>query len=212
MRGVENCMATCISFSRSVLLFLQSVNWPLHALRIYTHAIIAAENTVFVTKKTYLALSNAFTDEEYVFFKNDPVPYSRQKVLLSGPATSEPEWTYNLTRNTFTAANRSARYARLPWLSAIIKYNDMKLYSLDEFIDTLRFSEVGSTPPDAPTLLSAWSLFSGVVLDKSLEMSLLVIDQEGNEERFTLHRRAFIVEELDEVQFLPDLDSREETT
>lgn len=87
----------------------------------------------------------------------------------------------------------------------------MKLYSLDEFIDTMRFSEIGANPPDVQTLLSAWSLFSGIVLDKNLEMNLIVINNDGNEDRFALHTRPFIVEELDEVQLLPDL-LREETT
>lgn len=211
MRTVENCMLSFLSFSRAVLLYLQGVNWRLHALHIYTYSIAALVNTQFVAKKTYVALSNAVTDEEYVFFKNDPVPYSLQKVVYSGPATSDPVWTYNLTKNTFTAANRSTRYMRLPWLSSIIKYNDMKLYSLDEFIDTMRFSEIGATPPDVQILLSAWSLFSGIVLDKNLEMNLIVINHDGNEDRFALHTRSFIVEELDEVQLLPDL-LREETT
>ena len=212
MRGAENCMAFCFSASRSVIAFLQSVNWSLHALRIYVAALNAIDTTTYVSKKTYLALSNAVNDEQYIFFKNDPVPYPLQKVVSSGPATCEPKWTYNLTKNTFTASNRSGRYVKLPWLSAVIKYNDMRLYSLDEFVDTVRFSESNGIPPDAQTLLSAWSLFTGNVLDKNLEMNLLIIDGEGNEERFVLHKKPFFIEELDEVQMLPDLEAREETT
>lgn len=204
-------MEFCISSTRSTLAFLQSVNWPLHALRIYTYVLTAIETTTFVGKKTYLAVSNAITDEQYVFFKNDPVPYPFHKISSSRAAACEPAWTYNLTKNTFTASNRSARYVRLPWLSAVIKYNDMKLYSLDDFIDTVRFSEMNGTHPDAQTLLSAWSLFTGNVLDKNLEMDLLIIDGDGNEEIFVLHKKPFFIEELDELQLLAN-EVREETT
>lgn len=210
MRGVENCMSFCISFTRSAVALLQSVNWPLHALRIYVNTLAALETTVFVSKKTYLAISNAVNDEQYIFFKNDPVPYPLPKVVFSGPAACEPEWTYNLTKNTFTASNRSGRYVKLPWLSAVIKYNDMKLYSLDEFIDTVKFSEINMNPPDAQTLLSAWSLFTGNILDKNLEMNLIIIDSEGNEVRTILHKKPLFIEDMDEIQFLSDL--REETT
>ncbi len=86
----------------------------------------------------------------------------------------------------------------------------MKLYSLDEFIDTVKFSEINMNPPDAQTLLSAWSLFTGNILDKNLEMNLIIIDSEGNEVRTILHKKPLFIEDMDEIQFLSDL--REETT
>jgi hypothetical protein len=206
MKTFQNCIASCIFYSRTILLILQSVNWSLLALRIYVHSLNAVDTTRFFVKKTYLALNTAFTDEQYIFYRNDPVPYSLGKVVASGPAMPEPEWIYNLTRTRFTAPDSSMKPLKLPWLSAVIKYNDMKLYSLDSYIDTVTFSNYSRIPPNPEIIIAAWSLTTGIILDKNLEMKLLVITNEGNEEVFHLHSKPLFIEDLDEIQLLSDIE------
>ena len=74
---------------------------------------------------------------------------------------------------------------------------NLTLYDITEFVESIRFFHdegVPSVPsatsvPSAEHVLSAWSLESGILLNKSGSLVLSVIDENGEGEDIPLYQR-----------------------
>lgn len=130
------------------------------------------------------AVYGAFQPNDYVFFPEYLLPISATKVSTEGPATARPFWYYNPKTRIFSKTQDAKGFPkRFSFLSAQITFNSMNLYSLDDFLASHTF--VGDMPPPL-VLIGAWSLSTGVVLDKSLfDLKILVIDENGEEKSFS---------------------------
>lgn len=135
-------------------------------------------------------------DDIYVFFKDSSYPYSVLDVQLSGSGTPEIEWYYNASTHTFLtsrlyANSQSYHTHHIPYLTAEVKYNDLILYDISDFINSVRWAGEESEPmPNVDHLISAWSLSSGVVLKRSPQMNLCVINTDGEEVKIPLRNEA----------------------
>lgn len=167
---------------------VNSINWTLVAIRTWTLLYNAFTTSVWASKKTYAAITDAFSEEVYVFFKGDSTPYHSRHVTLDGPGIASVAWTYNKNTKTFKSSNATtqthAKY--LEWLSASIQYNGLNLYSLDDVIEGTHYLDSTGTMPSNDILVAAWSLSSGIVLDKTIDLKLFIIHSDGREETVSL--------------------------
>ncbi len=170
---------------------LLSVNWTLLALRTWNILYTALNTGVWATKKTYAAVTDAFSEEKYVFFKGDSTPYPVRRVVLDGPGIASVAWTYNKNTKTFVSSTAAAHThpKYLEWLSASIQYNNLNLYSLDDLIEGTHFLDGSGTMPSNDILVACWSLSSGVVLDKTIDLKLFIIHSDGREETVSLWKQ-----------------------
>lgn len=149
-----------------------------------------------VAQKTGRAVRDSFRDELYVFFEGSSFPYKLDDVHLDSPGVPAVEWYYNATTNTFITARlyaNSQHFVKhhIPYLAAQIKYNDLTLYDISEFIDSVRWAgEEGEVMPNVDHLVSAWTLSSGIVLRRSNTMVLSVINTDGNDAQIPLRNEA----------------------
>lgn len=179
----------------------------LHLNEIYIQSMVyllrflgaSAEVLQFV----WLLLSNVghgvkrtFKEDVYVFFKDCSYPYSINDIKLNCSGVPDIEWYYNATTNTFLTArlfNSSESYhtQHIPYLAAEVKYNDLTLYDVSEFINGVRWAgNEDEAMPNISQLISAWSINSKIVLKRSEQMNLCVINTDGNETRIPLRNEA----------------------
>jgi hypothetical protein len=141
-------------------------------------------------------VKRSFQDDIYVFFKGSSYPYYINDVQLNRSGMPEIEWYYNAATNTFLTSrlytnSQSYHTHHIPFLTAEVKYNDLTLYDVSEFMNSVRWAgEDGEPMPDVNILMSAWSLSSGIVLKRSDQMNLVVINTDGIETNVPLRNQA----------------------
>ncbi len=120
----------------------------------------------------------------YIFFKGSSHPYRMQDYSLTGPGVAPIEWYYNaetkrfVSRLLYTTTNEYNTH-HLEWLSGQIKYNDLVLYDITDYLQQVRWA--GVTRPSTSHVLAAWSLHSGIVLNTVDGLTLQVINSDGTE-------------------------------
>ena len=135
--------------------------------------------------------------DTYYFFEGYDAAYKASDYTRSGPGVPPVEWVYDSKKKTFMNPMGSQRSHHLPWLSAEIKHMNLTLYDITAFVESIRFFHdegVPSVPsatsvPSAEHVLSAWSLESGILLNKSGSLVLSVIDENGEGEDIPLYQR-----------------------
>ena len=121
---------------------------------------------------------------EYIFFDKYYTPFASLDLNMVGPGLPAIEWFYNPDTSVFYKSIENTQFSRLPWLAASIYFNEMKLYSMDDFIDTVRYDTESSKMPSPAVLVGAWSLNRGILLDRNLDLVLRVINEDGEETEF----------------------------
>jgi hypothetical protein len=152
--------------------------------------------TKSVTEFTYTvgkSVWKTLQPDTYYFFQGYDAAYKASDYTRSGPGVPPVEWLYDSKKKTFMNPMGSQRSHHLPWLSAEIKHMNLTLYDITEFVESIRyFHDEGSSAtwvPSAEHVLSAWSLESGILLDKSGSLVLSVIDENGDGEEIPLYQR-----------------------
>ena len=141
-------------------------------------------------------VKKTFQDEQFVFFKDTSYPYLLSDIKLNSPGVPDVEWYYNSKTHTFLTArlyNNSQAYHphHIPYLTAEIRYNNLVLYDISEFINSVRWAgEESEAMPNLDHLISVWSLSSGIVLQRSAGMTLSVINTDGAEVQIPLRPQA----------------------
>lgn len=135
-------------------------------------------------------VKKTFHEDVYVFFKNSSYPYLLDDIHLDSPGVPEIQWYYNAKTRTFLTArlyNTSQDYHphHISYLTAEVCYNDLNLYDVSEFFNSIRWAGEGSMP-SIYHLISAWSLSSGIVLKRSPHMIVAAINTDGDEVRIPL--------------------------
>ena len=120
----------------------------------------------------------------YIFFKGSSYPYRMQDYSLTGPGVAPIEWYYNAETKRFASslvANTPNEYMthHFEWLSGQIKYNDLVLYDISDYLQQARWA--GTVRPSISHVLAAWSLHSGIVLNVVDGLTLQVIKSDGTE-------------------------------
>lgn len=155
----------------------------------FLHALILVKSflvTLFsVTSKISSRLLTAVSPREYVFFTGYTTPFLSHMVQKNGPGTPNVNWTYDLDTNILRKGSDTGALQNIPWLSASISFNKMNLYSLDDFIDRVKFINSKNEPPPPAILVGAWTLLTGNVLNNDLNLQLNVINDEGEELTFS---------------------------
>lgn len=123
----------------------------------------------------------------YFFYLGYNSPYKASDYKMKGPGIPSIEWFYDSSKKTFTTPNGSSVSRRFPWLSAEIKHVDLTLYDITDFIDSLRYYNDDETGPSAERVISAWSIESGIVLDKVGLLKLSVINEDGESQDIILY-------------------------
>lgn len=144
--------------------------------------LIFVKNILYVVFSTgttvTLRLFDASRVREYIFLNGYTTPFLSHQVKTTLPGVPEVTWTYNLDTNILRRDD-AAPLKNMPWLSGSIRYNGMKLYCLDDFIGTVKYSNSRDEPPPPAVIVGAWSLYTGIVLNNQLNMELSVITDEG---------------------------------
>jgi hypothetical protein len=153
-------------------------------LRIYDVFTNFLEGLYSFTVRTTQRVALLTYEQKYVFFTGYTTPYDANKVALNKPGIPSIAWVYNLETNVISDSAATSTATRnvksLPWLSAAIRYNGLQLYSLDGFINTVKYSSERAMPPPA-IIVGSWTIQTGIVLDNKLTLSLFVITDHGEE-------------------------------
>jgi hypothetical protein len=160
----------------------------LYAIQCLRLAFLLLNTGYTVTKRVSKGLIRSLQEEVYVFFANTPYAYRMQDTVLTGPGVPPVQWYYKASTKQFISGalyNATDDYVfhHLPYLSAEIKYNNLNLYDISEFLEGIRWA--GEQAPTPAVLLSVWSLTSGVVLNTN-GFSLAVISEQGQEQTIAL--------------------------
>ena len=152
------------------------------ALSVAWGYISAVKNSIVdMGRKVYRALM----PDTYIFFGTSAQPYRMTDVNTSGPAVAPISWYYDADTRFFVSSrvyNNETYYRghHLPFLSAQIKYHDLCLYDISDFIETVKWVGVdGEKHPPIPFILAAWTLRTGIVVQDSEFLRLEVIDDNG---------------------------------
>jgi hypothetical protein len=163
-------------FGLQTLLFLQLL-WT-----IFSRASTA-------TQKVSMGVLRSIQTQMYVFFQGSYYPYRAQTTMLAGPGIAPVEWYYNADTKVFissTVYNSTNEYQtyHLEWLAAEVKYNDLVLYDISDYIQQVRWA--GAERPRASLVMTAWSIHSGIVLNFRDGLNLKTINEDGTESSLPL--------------------------
>jgi hypothetical protein len=125
----------------------------------------------------------------YVFFEHSNHPYRAQEIHLTGAGVAPVEWYYDADKSLFIS---SALYTtttdyetnHLEWLCGQIKYNNLVLYDISEFLQQIRWA--GRVKPSVSRVLAVWSLHSGIILNAGEGLTLQTINEDGTESTLVL--------------------------
>ena len=145
-----------------------------------------SNKTIVVSKSVVRGLQH----KSYIFFQGSTYPYRLQDYALSGPGVAPVEWFYDADKKLFLSSalyNTSTEYNthHFQWLTGEIKYNNLVLYDISEFLEDMKWA--GASAPSPSHVLSAWSLYSGIVLNNKDGLVLHTINADGTESNLNLH-------------------------
>jgi len=160
------------------------------------------------TKRMYAKFLNAFSPENYLFFDINDTVYPEHLVNLSANLSATPVWTYSKDTTTFRLYGEKGRLVplTLPYLSLEIVLDGEVLYDITEYIENLKVYTTDTSDGPFPSLvsvLSAWSLHSGVILDNNKAIVYRIITDSGD----TLEVRQY-----EECDVMEDEELQAETT
>ena len=142
---------------------------------------MAWDFTIEIVSFTGTLLKNvhrSFEPNVFVFFKDSYYPYRLAELYLNSPGSAEIEWYYDAGKKLFYQSNSELHGSRhFPYLSSEIKYNDLTLYDISEFIEAMHWS--ARQAPSAEYILGIWMMQKGIVLSKR-HLNLSVINEEGD--------------------------------
>jgi hypothetical protein len=175
------------NYNAEVLVVVQRVG--IHALLFLQLAWTLLSRAASTTQTLSLGVVRSFQTQLYVFFQNIPYPYRAQTTTLAGPGVPPIEWYYNADTKVFlssTIYNTTHEYHthHLEWLSGEIRYNDLVLYDVSEYLQQVRWA--GTARPNPSVLLAAWSIHSGIVLNLRDGLILKTINEDGSESSLQL--------------------------
>ena len=163
-----------------------SVHWSLQAAAFlnmtWTVLQVIGRFAGDISKGIYRAIQ----PDTYIFFSGEAHPYRLSDVCMQGPGVAPIAWNYNARSHTFISGllfDNAQEYVthHLPFLACEIKYNDLVLYDISDFVEKIRWAGAPSQEHPSPRLiLAAWTLESGVVLQHSDSLKLSAINDSGD--------------------------------
>ncbi len=141
------------------------------------------------TQTVSLGVVRSLQTQLYVFFQDKPYPYRAQVTTLAGPGIPPIEWYYNADTKVFVSSNlynttNEYHTHHFEWLMGEIRYNDLVLYDISEFLQQARWA--GTSRPSPSLILAAWSIHSGIVLNLRDGLVLKTINEDGSESALQL--------------------------
>lgn len=153
------------------------------------------------TQTISVGVMRSLQSQTYVFFQGSNYPYRLQDFSTTGPGVAPVEWYYDADKKVFLSSNlynTTTEYTaqHLEWLSGQIKYNNLVLYDITEFLQEVKWAcnlgpgdaracnlgpGAGNSKPSAARVLSAWSIHSGIVLNFVEGITLATINEDGTE-------------------------------
>ncbi len=168
-------------------LWIFSAEASLQALLWFNFIITLAYQGFTIVSKVGKGILRSIQSESYVFFSDSYHPYRIQDINLHAPGVASVEWYYDADKKIFIAAplyENSSDYSprHFPYLSGEVRYNDLTLHDISDFLNELRWVGNGGAP-SPKHILAAWSLYSGIVLLHNKDhLTLQCIMDTGNEE------------------------------
>jgi len=159
---------------------LRDIRWDMVAMRVYMAVnYLAAGTHKLVTRLSETAMPNV-----WVLFEGYNAFLPLWKVYAKDAATAPIAMYFAPENYAMYLGLESDAKKKLPWLSAQIKYKDITLYSLDEFVEKIRYEDMLVMTP--ASIVAAWSVTQGVILNTNLELTLEVIDDRANLRHFPI--------------------------
>lgn len=144
--------------------------------------------------------------DEYIFFEgySTAIPISNPK-FAGGPGLAKFQWIYNCKTKllTYWGTEEESRTHHIPWLSATIHCNPELFFTLDEFINTLKYKTSGPLP-SPNVLVAAWSLENETYFHPSENLEITVIDENGEEKKFSIWSKDPIDAEENTYEMRPE--------
>jgi len=158
-------------------------------LTAYNSIETTVSSSWYRARTLYTNLSDALKEKRYILFEAIPAPYLASMVSPSVLSSAVPEWYYipdrdcfvewNVTSSVETVMKENAR--DLPILSMEIIDSHGVVYDLTEFIQATQvYSLTNHLFPCIAHILSAWSVYSGIVLNPTKGLLARIIDIHAN--------------------------------
>jgi hypothetical protein len=136
-------------------------------------------------------LIDALKPEYFVFFDQIDMPYPEKLVNVTANLSAEPVWRYSKDTHTFFEWGYGCPILplSLPYLSMEILVNGTVHYDLSEFVSKVKvccpdFS--AASYPCFSSIIGAWMLDSGVVLDPKKTVVVRIIDDTAETHEITM--------------------------
>lgn len=136
----------------------------------------------------------ALKPEYFVFFDQIDMPYPEHLVNVSANLSAQPAWRYSKDMHTFfewglDATSVVGSPESLPYLSMEIVANGKVQYDLSEFVSKVKICCEDSSAVSYPcfsSIIGAWMLDSGVVLDPKKTVVVRIIDDAADMHEITM--------------------------
>lgn len=153
-----------------------------------------------------LIFPSPIREDEYIFLEGYPtaIPIVNPK-FASGPGLAKFQWIYNSKTHllTYWGCQEESRTHHIPWLSATIHCNESLFFTLDEFINTLKYKTSGPLP-SPNVLVAAWSLENETYFHPADDLQITVIDENGDEKKFSIWSKEPIDAEENTYEMRPE--------
>jgi hypothetical protein len=170
-------------YDTELVVFLQ--RFGLHSLLFLQFLWTFLSRAASTAHTVSMSVVHSLQPQLYVFFQGCVYPYNKaQMASLAGPGIPQIEWYYNADKKLFLSSNvynstNEYQTHHLEWLAAEVKYNDLVLYDVTDFIQQVKWA--GAEKPNASLVLAAWSIHSGIVLNLREGLVLKTINEDGTE-------------------------------
>lgn len=145
-------------------------------------------------------------EDEYIFFEgySTAIPIVNPK-FADGPGLAKFQWIYNSKQKllTYWGTEENSRVHHIPWLSATIHCNQSLSFTLDEFINILKYKTSGPLP-SPNVLVAAWSFENKTYFNPSDNLNITIIDENGDEKEFSIWSKDPIDSEENVYEMRPE--------
>lgn len=164
---------------------------PLYTLVTFNTSVMILSFIWDIISRVGKNLLKSVKTDTYVFFDKNYTPYHTSDFKICGPGIAPLAWNYSSDNRTFTTPNLNEDgivLHHLPFLAAQIKYGDLILYDITDFVGRVKCFSQRNVTPSPELIVAAWSLESGIVVSQTGLIQLSIITDEGDSKNIPLYK------------------------
>jgi hypothetical protein len=190
IKDVQSPVATTLVVFRQVATHAYK-ELPLYTLVTFNATMMILTAIWDILSRVTKNVVKSIKTDTYVFFDKNYTPYHTSDFKTTGPGIAPIAWHYSSDSLTFSTPNLDEVgivLHPLPFLAAQIKYGDLILYDITEFVGKIKCFSQRHDTPSPELIVAAWSLESGIVVSQTGLIQLSIITDEGDSKNIPLYK------------------------